>query len=162
MCRHVRKAAVQLLSTAAHNKPALIVDHLASVLPLLYDQTSLNPALVRYVPERHSWTSKACIGKLQIADLQILCMLAISFAQHYKRMSIGAAYKWCMLAVLWFYQIIMYASTMSVLSVLSMVTYACQLCCYCQLLTIFWSLLITVQPSLLQAWIACASANVIC
>lgn len=48
VCRHVRKAAVQLLSTAAHNKPGLIVDHLASVLPLLYDQTTLNPALVRY------------------------------------------------------------------------------------------------------------------
>ena len=46
-CRHVRKAAVQLLSTAAHNKPGLIVDNLPSVLPLLYQQTVLNPALVR-------------------------------------------------------------------------------------------------------------------
>jgi hypothetical protein len=46
-CRHVRKAAVQLLSTAAHNKPGLILDHLPSVLPLLYQQTTLNPALVR-------------------------------------------------------------------------------------------------------------------
>lgn len=47
--RHVRKAAVQLLSTAAHNKPGLILDHLPSVLPLLYQQTTLNPALVREV-----------------------------------------------------------------------------------------------------------------
>ena len=161
MCRHVRKAAVQLLSTAAHNKPALIVDHLASVLPLLYDQTSLNPALVRYIPGRHPWTSKACIADCG----QVLCMLAIPFAQHcscsYKRVS-----HWCSIqmvhACIWFYQIIMYASTMSVLSVLSMVTHACQLCCYCQLLTIFWSLWITVQTSSMQAWIACASADVIC
>lgn len=47
--RHVRKAAVQLLSTAAHNKPGLVLAHLASVLPLLYQQTTLNPALVREV-----------------------------------------------------------------------------------------------------------------
>lgn len=44
----MRKAAVQLLSTAAHNKPGLIVGNLPSVLPLLYQQTVLNPALVRY------------------------------------------------------------------------------------------------------------------
>ena len=37
--RHVRRAAVQVLSTGAHNKPGLVVDHLPSALPLLYQQT---------------------------------------------------------------------------------------------------------------------------
>ena len=38
-CRHVRRAAVQVLSTGAHNKPGLIVEHLPAALPLLYQQT---------------------------------------------------------------------------------------------------------------------------
>jgi cullin-associated NEDD8-dissociated protein 1 len=37
--QHVRRAAVSALSTAAHNKPALVKDLLPTLLPLLYDQT---------------------------------------------------------------------------------------------------------------------------
>lgn len=39
--RHVRRAAVQVLSTGAHNKPGLVVEHLPEVLPLLYQQTEV-------------------------------------------------------------------------------------------------------------------------
>lgn len=37
--QHVRRAAVLALSTAAHNKPNLIMGLLPELLPLLYDQT---------------------------------------------------------------------------------------------------------------------------
>lgn len=47
--RHVRRAAVQVLSTAAHNKPGLVVDHLPAALPLLYQQTIVNKDLIRTV-----------------------------------------------------------------------------------------------------------------
>ena len=46
-CRHVRKAAVQLLTAAAHSKPGLVLDHLPLVLPLLYQQTQVNKDLIR-------------------------------------------------------------------------------------------------------------------
>ena len=48
-CRHVRKAAVQLLSIAAHNKPGLIREQLPTFLPALYQQTAKDPSLVRVV-----------------------------------------------------------------------------------------------------------------
>ena len=41
VCRSVRKSAVQLLSAAAHNKPALIVDQLPGALPHLFAQVGL-------------------------------------------------------------------------------------------------------------------------
>ncbi|GBG74361.1 hypothetical protein CBR_g18772 [Chara braunii] len=47
--RHVRRAAVSALSTAAHNKPSLIADLLPSLLPLLYDQTEVKKELMREV-----------------------------------------------------------------------------------------------------------------
>ncbi|PSC76088.1 cullin-associated NEDD8-dissociated 1 isoform B [Micractinium conductrix] len=47
--RHVRRAAVQALSTGAHTKPGLVADHLGGVLPLLYQQTVVNTALIRIV-----------------------------------------------------------------------------------------------------------------
>lgn len=50
-CRHVRRAAVQVLSTAAHNKPGLVVEHLPAALPLLYQQTAVNKELIRWVGE---------------------------------------------------------------------------------------------------------------
>ena len=43
-CRFVRKSAVQLLSGAAHNKPALIVDQLPGALPHLFVQVCLGLA----------------------------------------------------------------------------------------------------------------------
>lgn len=55
--RHVRRAAVSALSTAAHNKPALIKDLLPTVLPLLYDQTVIKNELIRTVdlgPFKHT------------------------------------------------------------------------------------------------------------
>lgn len=39
LLKHVRRAAVLALSTAAHNKPNLIKGLLPELLPLLYDQT---------------------------------------------------------------------------------------------------------------------------
>ncbi|XP_057530355.1 cullin-associated NEDD8-dissociated protein 1 [Amaranthus tricolor] len=47
--RHVRRAAVLALSTAAHNKPNLIKGLLPELLPLLYDQTVVKPELIRTV-----------------------------------------------------------------------------------------------------------------
>lgn len=47
--RHVRRAAVSALSTAAHNKPGLIRDLLPELLPLLYDQTVIKKELIRTV-----------------------------------------------------------------------------------------------------------------
>ncbi|KAK9835209.1 hypothetical protein WJX81_005880 [Elliptochloris bilobata] len=47
--RHVRKAAVQMLSSAAHNKPWLVADQLEGVLPRLYAQTAVDESLIRTV-----------------------------------------------------------------------------------------------------------------
>ncbi|XP_024383560.1 cullin-associated NEDD8-dissociated protein 1 isoform X1 [Physcomitrium patens] len=47
--RHVRRAAVSALSTAAHNKPALVKELLPTLLPLLYDQTVVKKELIRTV-----------------------------------------------------------------------------------------------------------------
>lgn len=47
--RHVRRAAVLALSTAAHNKPNLIKGLLPELLPLLYDQTAVKQELIRTV-----------------------------------------------------------------------------------------------------------------
>ncbi|KAF3321511.1 cullin-associated NEDD8-dissociated protein 1-like protein [Carex littledalei] len=47
--RHVRRAAVLALSTAAHNKPSLIKGLLPELLPLLYDQTVVKQELIRTV-----------------------------------------------------------------------------------------------------------------
>ncbi|XP_006836907.2 cullin-associated NEDD8-dissociated protein 1 isoform X1 [Amborella trichopoda] len=47
--RHVRRAAVSALSTAAHNKPNLIKGLLPELLPLLYDQTVVKQELIRTV-----------------------------------------------------------------------------------------------------------------
>ncbi|KAK4476806.1 hypothetical protein RD792_015966 [Penstemon davidsonii] len=55
--RHVRRAAVLALSTAAHNKPNLIKALLPELLPLLYDQTVIKKELIRTVdlgPFKHT------------------------------------------------------------------------------------------------------------
>ncbi|KAK1276188.1 Cullin-associated NEDD8-dissociated protein 1 [Acorus gramineus] len=55
--RHVRRAAVLALSTAAHNKPNLIKGLLTELLPLLYDQTVVKKDLIRTVdlgPFKHT------------------------------------------------------------------------------------------------------------
>lgn len=55
--RHVRRAAVLALSTAAHNKPNLIKGLLPELLPLLYDQTVVKKELIRTVdlgPFKHT------------------------------------------------------------------------------------------------------------
>uniref|UniRef100_A0A7N0ZXV2 Cullin-associated NEDD8-dissociated protein 1 n=1 Tax=Kalanchoe fedtschenkoi TaxID=63787 RepID=A0A7N0ZXV2_KALFE len=55
--RHVRRAAVLALSTAAHNKPNLIKGLLPELLPLLYDQTVVKQELIRTVdlgPFKHT------------------------------------------------------------------------------------------------------------
>lgn len=45
----MRKAGVQTLSAAAHNKAALVADQLEGALPQLYAQTRVDEALVRTV-----------------------------------------------------------------------------------------------------------------
>lgn len=45
----MRKAAVQLLSIAAHNKPSLVREQLPDLLPGLYKQTEKDPSLIRVV-----------------------------------------------------------------------------------------------------------------
>lgn len=45
----VRKEAVQLLSALVHTKPVLVAPLLEGSLPLLYEQTTINKALVRVV-----------------------------------------------------------------------------------------------------------------
>eukprot|EP00898_Chlorokybus_atmophyticus_P001722 jgi/Chlat1/2550/Chrsp175S02405 len=55
--RHVRKAAVQTLSSAAHSKAGLVVDLLPELLPLLYEQTAIRKDLIRVVdlgPFKHT------------------------------------------------------------------------------------------------------------
>ncbi|KAL0364961.1 UNVERIFIED_CONTAM: Cullin-associated NEDD8-dissociated protein 1 [Sesamum angustifolium] len=55
--KHVRRAAVLALSTAAHNKPNLIKGLLPELLPLLYDQTVIKKELIRTVdlgPFKHT------------------------------------------------------------------------------------------------------------
>eukprot|EP00252_Welwitschia_mirabilis_P011775 TRINITY_DN2619_c0_g1_i2.p1 TRINITY_DN2619_c0_g1~~TRINITY_DN2619_c0_g1_i2.p1 ORF type:complete len:818 (-),score=176.90 TRINITY_DN2619_c0_g1_i2:413-2866(-) len=55
--RHVRRAAVLALSTAAHNKPNLIKGLLPDLLPLLYEQTVVKQELIRTVdlgPFKHT------------------------------------------------------------------------------------------------------------
>lgn len=55
--RHVRRAAVLALNTAAHNKPNLIKGLLPELLPLLYDQTIIKQELIRTVdlgPFKHT------------------------------------------------------------------------------------------------------------
>lgn len=45
----VRRSALILFNSAAHNKPSLISDLLPSVLPLLYQETKIKPELIRQV-----------------------------------------------------------------------------------------------------------------
>ena len=47
--RHVRRAAALALSSAAHNKPALVHGLLPSLLPVLYAQTAIREDMVRMV-----------------------------------------------------------------------------------------------------------------
>ncbi len=49
LCRSVRKAAVQMLSSAAHSKASLVAAQLPAVLPQLYRQTVIDPSLIRTV-----------------------------------------------------------------------------------------------------------------
>jgi hypothetical protein len=45
----VRRLAVSSLTSAAHNKPHLVRDHMATLQPLLYEQTKPDPKLVHEV-----------------------------------------------------------------------------------------------------------------
>ncbi|EIE20950.1 TIP120-domain-containing protein [Coccomyxa subellipsoidea C-169] len=47
--RGVRKAAVQMLSSAAHNKAALVAEQLPRVMPRVYAQTAVDQSLIRVV-----------------------------------------------------------------------------------------------------------------
>ena len=45
----VRRLALATLNSAAHHKPHLIRPHLPALLPTLYEETVINPALIRVV-----------------------------------------------------------------------------------------------------------------
>eukprot|EP00957_Ditylum_brightwellii_P137737 10500239-Ditylum_brightwellii.AAC.1 len=47
--RRVRRAAVQTLNTAAHNKPSLVIAQLPALLPHLYHLTEVREDLIRTV-----------------------------------------------------------------------------------------------------------------
>ena len=49
LCRSVRKAAVQMLSSAAHSKASLVSAQLPAVLPQLFKQTVIDASLIRTV-----------------------------------------------------------------------------------------------------------------
>ncbi|KAK6474042.1 cullin-associated NEDD8-dissociated protein 1-like isoform X1 [Huso huso] len=54
---NVRRVALVMFNSAAHNKPSLIRDHLDSVLPHLYNETKIRKDLIREVemgPFRHT------------------------------------------------------------------------------------------------------------
>lgn len=73
--RHVRRAAVQVLSTAAHNKPGLVVDHLPAALPLLYQQTIVSSgqgiclALASVEPQNHNGACRHRISCMPVAGV---------------------------------------------------------------------------------------------
>jgi hypothetical protein len=53
----VRRLALSALNSAARTKPHLIRDHLASILPSLYQETVVKPELIRTV-QMGPWTQK--------------------------------------------------------------------------------------------------------
>ena len=73
--RHVRKAAVGVLSTAVLMQPELVAQHLPSTLPLLFAQTVKNPDLVRIInlgPFKHEIDDGLELRKASFECLPIL------------------------------------------------------------------------------------------
>lgn len=73
--RHVRKAAVGVLSTAVLMQPQLVAQHLPSTLPLLFAQTVKNPDLVRVInlgPFKHEIDDGLELRKASFECLTIL------------------------------------------------------------------------------------------
>lgn len=56
---NVRRVALALFNSAAHNKPSLIRDLLPAVLPSLYNETKVRRELIREVRPQSSGCSKA-------------------------------------------------------------------------------------------------------
>lgn len=61
MVKTVRRLALALLNSAARTKPYLIKDHLAILLPGLYEQTIIRRELIRTV-QMGPWTHKVDDG----------------------------------------------------------------------------------------------------
>lgn len=73
--RHVRKAAVGVLSTAVLMQPQLVAQHLPSTLPLLFAQTVKNPDLVRIInlgPFKHEIDDGLELRKASFECLAVL------------------------------------------------------------------------------------------
>lgn len=73
--RSVRRAAVGILSTAAHNDPALVLDHVQSVIPLLSQQTVKDPSLIRIInlgPFKHEIDDGLELRKVAFECLDVL------------------------------------------------------------------------------------------
>ncbi|KAK9816878.1 hypothetical protein WJX72_006469 [[Myrmecia] bisecta] len=93
--RHVRKAAVQTLSSAAHHKPGLIVDHLGRVLPLVYQQTVIRADLIRTVdlgPFKHKIDDGLELRKAAFEAMDVLldtCLDRIAFADFIAQLESG-------------------------------------------------------------------------
>ena len=74
-CRHVRKAAIQLLSIAAHNKVGLVREQLPGLLPQLYAQTVIDESLIRTVdlgPFKHKIDDGLELRKAAFECLDVL------------------------------------------------------------------------------------------
>lgn len=86
---NVRRAAVQLLTSAAHNKPSLVADSLSDVLPLIFAQTKPDPALIRTVdlgPFKHKIDDGLELRKAAFECLGVL------MARLYDRLDPGALF----------------------------------------------------------------------
>ena len=57
----VRRLALSALNSAARTKPHFIRDHLPSILPTLYAETTVKPELIRTV-QMGPWTHKVDDG----------------------------------------------------------------------------------------------------
>ena len=85
----VRRAAVQLLTAAAHNKPSLITDSLGPCLPLIFAQTKPDPSLIRTVdlgPFKHKIDDGLELRKAAFECLGVL------MARCYDRLDPGALF----------------------------------------------------------------------
>lgn len=76
----VRAIALSALNSAAHNKAAMLVDVLPSLLPGLYSETVVDPKLVRYVemgPFKHRVDDGLETRKVRVRTLILPCLASV-------------------------------------------------------------------------------------
>lgn len=75
MRRLVRKAALHMLSSAAHNKALMVASHLPSVMPRVYSQTEVDKSLIRVVdlgPFKHTIDDGLELRKAAFECMEVL------------------------------------------------------------------------------------------